>query len=238
MRRLLLCTAAVILCTAAVISLTAVPAFAEDAPPPAQQNASPPTAQSAPQQSQQLSQPAPEKVAPSGEKSVGEKSGGPALAEPNHQQKADEALQNPVQSGRVEPSATNTAAKEQQPEGPVLVNGAWNVNGAPKDSQTIPAKFSRRNDTIDKKPIIAMRLESLDEAQRKAIAAAIGKANAKVVSIKSGVSQELPAATEMSELPKEAADMPALAGMKYVQLQDRILLVDPANRIVVGEITR
>jgi hypothetical protein len=223
------------LCTAAIISLAAVPAFAEDAAQPAQQNASPPTAQSAPQQS---SQPAPEKVAPGGEKSGGEKSGGPALAEPNHQQKADEALKNPVQSGRVEPSATNTAAKEQQPEGPVLVNGAWNVNGAPKDSQTIPAKFSERNNNIDKKPIIAMRLAALDEAQRKTIAAAIGKANAKVVSIKSGVSQELPAATEMSELPKEAADMPALAGMKYVQLQDRILLVDPANRIVVGEITR
>lgn len=226
MRRLLLCTAA-------IVSLAAVPAFAEDAPPPTQQNASPPSAQPAPQQSQQSSQPAPEKAAPGGEKS-----GGAALAEPGHQQKADEALKNPVQSGRVEPSATNTAAREQQPEGPVLVNGAWNVNGAPKDSQTIPSKFSERNDALDKKPIIAMRLESLDEAQRKTIAAAIGKANAKVVSIKSGVSQELPVGVEMSELPQSASAMPALAGMKYVQLQDRILLVDPANRIVVGEITR
>jgi hypothetical protein len=232
MRRLLLSTAALI-----ALAGAAIPAHAQSADKPAAPSATSdkPAAPSAtpavpsPSTAEDRTKP----TLPSGEKSEGNAQGGPKEI-----QKADDSLKDPKSSGRTEPSVTDTASKEQEPQGPVLINGAWNVSGAPKDSQTIPAKFSERNDTIDKKPIIAMRLESLDEAQRKTIAAAIGKTNAKVVSIKSGVSQELPAATEMSELPKEAAAMPALAGMKYVQLEDRILLVDAANRIVVGEITR
>src|SRR5437762_671122 len=45
------------------------------------------------------------------------------------------------------PPTQNTAA---------LVNGALDVPGAPTDSQTVPAKFSKRNDAIDHVPIMAM----------------------------------------------------------------------------------
>jgi hypothetical protein len=80
----------------------------------------------------------------------------------NENQKANEALSNPPQAGRTEPSATNAASAHQgsdgggqantappQPAGPALVNGQLNVNGAPKDIQSVPAKFSERNDRLD-----------------------------------------------------------------------------------------
>jgi hypothetical protein len=74
----------------------------------------------------------------------------------NENQKANEALSNPPQAGRTEPSATNAAGANlasdgaaKQPDGPALVNGRLNVPGAPADSQTVPAKFSQRNDQLD-----------------------------------------------------------------------------------------
>ena len=74
-------------------------------------------------------------------------------------------------TGKEEPSAhaptQNTA---------VFVDGKLNVPGAPADSQTVPAKFSERNDKIDKLPIMAMPLGLSDE-QRRAILDSVKQAN-------------------------------------------------------------
>jgi hypothetical protein len=68
---------------------------------------------------------------------------------PQHQHNVDKALGS--ESGRAgkEEPIPQTKSDDTAP----LVNGAWNVPGAPKDSQTVPAKFSERNAAIDKLPI-------------------------------------------------------------------------------------
>jgi hypothetical protein len=49
----------------------------------------------------------------------------------------------------------------------------------------------------------------------------------------------LPAWVEFSELPPGMEDqIPAVRGYKYVKLQDKVLLVLPESRVVVGEIQR
>jgi hypothetical protein len=73
------------------------------------------------------------------------------LAQPQQEEQAKEAIHTPSgKAGTNEPSA-NVPTEDQS----VLVNGALNVPGAPKDSQTVPAKFSARNAALDKLPIMA-----------------------------------------------------------------------------------
>jgi hypothetical protein len=155
----------------------------------------------------------------------------------NENRKAGEAQANPPQSGRTEPSATNAAdahrSSTQRQPGPVFVDGALDVPGAPQDSQTRPAKFSKRNDMLDKVAIMARPL-GLSEEQKQNIAAAIRRANPQIASITAKPAEELPWNVTMHALP--VGTDPRLAGLKYVRLADRILLVAPENRIVVGEI--
>jgi hypothetical protein len=73
------------------------------------------------------------------------------LAQPEQQRATEKALQTPSgKTGTEEPSA-HVPTEDQA----VLVNGALNVPGAPKDSQTVPAKYSARNAALDKLPIMA-----------------------------------------------------------------------------------
>jgi hypothetical protein len=68
---------------------------------------------------------------------------------PQDQHNVDKALES--ESGR---TGTQEPLPQTKSDGkPPLVNGAWNVPGAPKDSQTVPSKFSERNAAIDKLPI-------------------------------------------------------------------------------------
>ena len=116
----------------------------------------------------------------------------------------------------------------------VFVNGALNVPGAPADSQTVPAKFSERNNAIDNLPILGMSL-GLNDAQKRAILDSVRAANAPVATSTAKVSDELAWTVVVNDLPASASD-PALAKVKYVRLSDRVLLIEPANRIVIGEI--
>jgi hypothetical protein len=68
---------------------------------------------------------------------------------PHEQRNVDKALES--ESGR---TGTQEPLPQTESDGKApLVNGAWNVPGAPKDSQTVPSKFSERNAAIDKLPI-------------------------------------------------------------------------------------
>lgn len=154
----------------------------------------------------------------------------------NENQKANQSLSNPPEAGVTEPSATQAASAQTSSPGPVFVNGALNVPGAPQDSQTRPAKFSGKNDAIDKQPIMAMRLSGLDDGQRRAILAAVGKAHVPAAKTQARVSEELPMGIAIHELPKDATDNADIKRLKYVRVEGGVLLVDPPNRIVVGEI--
>jgi hypothetical protein len=149
------------------------------------------------------------------------------------------------QSERAQHSESGRAGKQEplpptgQPNpapGPVLINGRLNVPGAPTDSQTVPAKFSARNATLDAQPLAASPL-ALSQEQRRAIVQAVRGANAPVATIGAKVTEELPPSATLHDWPEGLADkIPALRDYKYVRLSDRILAVRAPNRIVVDEI--
>ena len=145
---------------------------------------------------------------------------------PGHERQVDDALKSESgRAGKAEP------LPQASSDGPVFVDGALNVPGAPKDSETVSAKFSAHNAL----PIMAARLT---DEQRKKIAATLSTGNASVVAIDATVSQKLPLEVEMLELPDALKrEIPAVSKLKYVRASDRIVLVDPPpSRIVVGEI--
>jgi hypothetical protein len=102
--------------------------------------------------------------------------------------------------------------------------------------QTLPAKFSKRNDTLDRLPTMAVPYRLNDEQRRQLIEAA---SKAPVVD---GIDKLKPAdqlttqqAQKMTALPQTAA--PGLSGLKMLKGKERVLLIEPSNRIVVDEIS-
>jgi hypothetical protein len=151
------------------------------------------------------------------------------------QQKGEQAVGSKSgQNGKEEPGSHGPSQQGTKAD-PVFVNGALNVPGAPADSQTVPAKFSKRNDALDHMPIMAMASLALTDEQKKTIAAGVKLANRPVQSTAAKPAEELPWTVTVHDLGVSANDK-ALAGMGYVRTQDRILLVDAPNRIVIGEI--
>ncbi len=139
----------------------------------------------------------------------------------------------PAQNGAEEPSAASNSAGAG---GPVFVNGALNVPGAPKDSQTAPAKFSSRNDAFDKLPIMAAAFQ-FTEAQKNRIATVLRNATPPVASFDGKPTEEVPFGIALSDIPASIkSEIPSLQGLKYVRSPASILLVDSTNGVVVGKI--
>src|SRR5262245_11718835 len=111
---------------------------------------------------------------------------------PQHQNQVDKALNS--ESGR--------AGKEEplpnKDDNAVFVNGALNVPGAPADSQTVPAKYSARNDALDKLPTIAQPLWLNDEQRQKIAATLKGSAPTPT---DTPYAQQIPPTIEMRDLP-------------------------------------
>jgi len=203
----------------------AAPLQAVEAPPalPAQQNAAPKAETSAP-----ATAPGPENRKTSDNNDQSGPSNAASTSDQNKQ--GDNATHStPGRAGAEEPGS-HAPSRDTA----VFVDGKLNVVGAPADSQTVPAKFSQRNDAIDKLPILGMSL-GFSEEQKRAIADAVRKANVPVTASTAKVSDELAMNVVVQDWPASASD-PAFAKLKYVRAQDRILLIEPANRIVIGEI--
>ena len=158
---------------------------------------------------------------------------GPSSAKPTANQDAQGDKATHSTAGRAGTEEPGSHAPSQNDA--VLVNGAWNVAGAPADSQTIPAKFSKRNDAIDHVPTMAMPALAFSNEQKRSIIDAVHGANPPVQSTSAKPAEELPIGITVQDWPAAASD-PAFAKMKYVRAQDRILLVEPTNRVVIGEI--
>jgi hypothetical protein len=58
------------------------------------------------------------------------------------------------QGGKEEPGSHASGTNNDAANDAVLVDGKLNVAGAPKDSQTVPAKFSERNARLDQEPLV------------------------------------------------------------------------------------
>ena len=82
---------------------------------------------------------------------------------------------------------------------------------------------------------MAMAVLALSDEQKKAIMASVKAANSPVQTTNAKPAEELPWTITVNDLGISAND-PALARMKIVRAQDRILLIDAPNRIVIGEI--
>jgi hypothetical protein len=154
----------------------------------------------------------------------------PAAKDEDNRQARDAMHSTPGRAGKDEPKM------EQQAAGPVFVNGNLAVPGASQDTETTPAKFSKRNDALDKLPTMAFPL-LIDDAQRQKIVESVRAANRPVAKIDPRITEVLPNSVTTYELPQDvAAAAPGVRGLKYIPLKDRILLVSAPNMVVVGEI--
>jgi hypothetical protein len=128
-------------------------------------------------------------------------------------------------------SATiGTATGEPPPSGPIGSVG-----------ETNPAKFSKRNDILDRTPIMALPLP-LSDQQRTQIYDAVMADNSQPVA---GADALKPASelspnqalNGMHPLPESVRSIDGVTRLYYVKAKGKVLLVEPATRTVVGEIT-
>ena len=158
---------------------------------------------------------------------------GENLASPQQKAEQEKAQKTKAgQAGTTEPSSHAPSAPPD--ESWVFQNGRLVVPGAPADSQTVPAKFSERNNALDELPTMAFPLPLTDE-QRQRIRAAVSKVP--VESAAARPAERLPSGINVRELSDQiTTEIPATRNLGYVRTADRILLISPPNRIVVGEI--
>jgi hypothetical protein len=118
-----------------------------------------------------------------------------------------------------------------------LENGV--LPGTSPDSETAPAKHSARNAEADRPAIMARPL-ALTDAQRRAIYERVmsGGPQQATEQFTAEPASVIPSTVALHELPPGIADeVPVLRGYKYVKVDDRVVIVDPPNRVVVGAIT-
>lgn len=164
-----------------------------------------------------------------------------AQQEKTQQNSADEALTRSAPEAKDSPQAPAAARQNDasqpgiQQEGTPFTEGRLSVPGAPQEAEDDPAKFSSKNDKLDKTPIMAWPLALSDE-QKRAIAQQLS--SAPVSNLTAKVAEGVPATLALQELPQDmAASMPSVRDYKFLRLSDRILVVNPRESIVVGEIT-
>ena len=125
-------------------------------------------------------------------------------------------------------ASTNTGTSAPQP-GPI---GAT--------MQTIPAKFSHRNDVLDRVPVTAWPLP-LSERQRQQIYKAVMADNSQpadgAAALKPGSFLTYEQTRDLHPLPQAEASIDGLQGLQYLKGKNKVLLVRPPNGIVVDEIT-
>ena len=155
----------------------------------------------------------------------------PAAAQQQSQQ--EKAQQTPSgKAGTNEPSAQAATVKPR--DDAVFVDGALAVPGAPADVDTVPAKFSQKNAADDKLIITAYTFKTLTDDQRRAIYQAL-KDQPAGSAFNADVGVQLPAAVELRAVPNDLiARVPQTKDYQYAVANDRVLLVSPPSRIVVG----
>jgi len=172
-------------------------------------------------------------------------SAAPALPAPPSQQDARAALMMPdpgltslggapapAQTTGVSPSsgAAQGANVPAPPPGPI---GAT--------MQTMPSKFSQRNDVLDRVPIKAWPLPLSDQQQKQIYQAVMADksqpaAGADELKPAAALSADQ-AANGMHPLPANLRGIDGLQKLYFVKGKKKVLLVEPSTRTVVDEIT-
>ena len=145
-------------------------------------------------------------------------------------------------AGGTEPTTTGTGGL-QAPS-----SGATNASNEPPPSgpigafgQTIPAKFSKRNDVLDHVPTMAIPLP-LTQEQRKRIYDAVMAEKSQPVAGADALkpTSELSsnqALNGMRPLPEGVRGIDGVSRLYYIKAKDKVLLIEPDVRTVVGQIT-
>jgi hypothetical protein len=154
----------------------------------------------------------------------------PPAADGQQQSQQERAQQTPSgKSGKEEPSSHAPSA----PQG-VFVNGALAVPGAPAESDTVPAKFSAKNAADDALITAAYTFKTLTADQRRAIYQAL-KDQPAGRAFNAAIGDELPLAVDLHAVPDQViASVPQTRDYRYTVADNRVLLVSPTTRIVVG----
>lgn len=154
----------------------------------------------------------------------------PISTQPSLGEEVQPTSSSPTTSGSGAASNSNTVVSgEPPPSGPIGAIG-----------QTIPAKFSKRNDILDRTPIMAFPLKLSDEERRQIFQAVMADkaapaADADALMPASELSTEQ-ALQGMHPLPESLRGIAQVQRFKYVKAKDKVLLVEPSTRTVVDQI--
>jgi|SRR5262245_31849431 len=104
-------------------------------------------------------------------------------------------------------------------------------------AETMPAKNDEAVAARDRIPIMARPLPLSDEQKQRIYTTVMNNGQIPVAQITADPATILPGSVELSALPDGMEEqIPAVRGYKAVKLQDRVLLVSPSDRVVVGQI--
>jgi len=147
-----------------------------------------------------------------------------ALAMPD----SDQPAPGPQTAGA--DATTGSAPPAGQTQAPIGATG-----------QTMPAKFSQRNDTLDRVPIMALPIP-LSEQDRQRIFRAVMADKTSVAAdadhlVPTGELDAAQALHETHPLPASVRAIPGVRQLVYLKSKNKIFLVEPATRIVVVEIS-
>ena len=166
-------------------------------------------------------------------------SAAPALPAPPSQQDACFALMMPdpglISLGEV-PAPAQTTGASQAANAPAPPPGPIGAT-----MQTMPSKFSQRNDVLDRVPIKAWPLPLSDQQQKQIYHAVMADksqpaAGADELKPASALSADQ-AANGMHPLPAHLRGIDGLQILYFVKGMKKVLLVEPSTRTVVDEIT-
>jgi hypothetical protein len=164
-------------------------------------------------------------------------------------EEARAALMTPVSkqpsTGDALPATTGIGTQEKQET--TNTDAAGKIGEVPPSGpigsfgQTIPAKFSKRNDILDRVPIMATPLRLTDEQLKQIYDAVMAEgsqspAGAEALKPTSELSPDQ-ALNGMHPLPASVRGIDGATRFYYVKAQGKVLLVEPAVRTVVTEIT-
>ena len=158
------------------------------------------------------------------------------------------AIGGPMSPGASAGGGSNgPAAAEAPPIAKTETTGAGNRAADPHrpgpigaTGQTLPAKFSERNDVLDRLPIMAWP-QRLTAEERQQIFKAVMADKAPTVADADtlGPASELStdqALNGMHALPDSVKGIASLKRLSFVKAKSKVLLVEPSTRIVVDEI--
>ena len=154
----------------------------------------------------------------------------PADAQQRSQQ--ENAQQTPSgKMGKEEPSSHASTTKPQP--NAAFVNGALAVEGAPANTDTVPAKFSQKNAADDELITTAYTFKTLTDDERRAIYDVL-KGQPARSAFNADIGTALPPEIELHAVPDIlAARVPQTKDYRYAVAHDRVLLVG-TSRVVAG----